>query len=435
MTRRTRAPLALAFAFAFAACAAEGADAPPTGSPLDGGPPSATDAPSTTAPTATTTTATSQPTTTAPVVPTATAATATAPRATAAPTTTTAATTTVATTAAVDIAACAASLPLRERVALLVWPSVYSDDWDTARRTVENERVGGVLLMTPTGWGPDDVTTHLARLEAAAPRGLIVAIDEEGGDVQRLSVLGPLPSQESVSEDLDPDRARLLIAEHGRRLAAAGVDMVLGPVVDVVPRSGDVPLSRSRFFTGEPPTVAAFARAYVEGWQSSGLSAVIKHYPGHGAASGDTHEEPGVTPGLDELEEWDLVPFRALADTGVAVMVGHLTVPGLTDGRPATQSERAVRYLRDDLGYGDALVMTDALGMQAVGLPEDEAAVLALVAGIDVVIFTATGQTRAVVDAIERAVADGTLTDERITLSAARVLRLLDPRRTGCGSG
>jgi beta-N-acetylhexosaminidase len=335
----------------------------------------------------------------------------------------------------IDLGECAASMPLRDRIALLVWPAVYSDDWDTALRTVAEHRVGGVVLMEPTGWGPDDVAPQLARLDAAAPRGLVVATDEEGGVVQRLSIIGPIPSQQSVSEEQDPDEARRLIAGHGERLAEVGVDMVLGPVVDVVPASGSVPLARSRFFTGDPTTVAAYAQAYVQGWVSSGLSPVIKHYPGHGAASGDTHDEAGITPGLDALEAWDLVPFRALAGTGTAVMVGHLTVPGLTDGVPATQSERAVGYLRDELGYRDALVMTDALGMQAVGLPEDEAAVRALAAGIDVVIFTATGQTAPVIDAIERAVAGGTLTDDRITLSAVRVLREFDADRTGCVAG
>ena len=161
------------------------------------------------------------------------------------------------------------------------------------------------------------------------------------------------------------------------------------------------------------------------------MTPVVKHFPGHGAASGDTHDEDGVTPPLEALERWDLVPFRALADAGAAVMVGHLTVPGLTDGVPATQSERAIGILRDEVGYADALVLTDALGMQAVGLPEDEAAVLALHAGADVVLFTATGQTGAVIDAIERAVGDGQLAEDRVTEAATRVLRQLG--RTDCG--
>ncbi len=189
--------------------------------------------------------------------------------------------------------ACARSIPLRERIALLVWPAVYSADWETAVSTVGSHQVGGVLLMKPTGWGPDDLRAGLARLDGAAGRGLVVATDEEGGAVQRLSMLGELPAQQDVSEQLVPAEAGRIIADHAVSVADVGVDMVLGPVVDVVPADGDVPLTRSRFFTGDPTTVSAYARAYVDAWRSAGLVPVLKHFPGHGGASGDTHDAAG----------------------------------------------------------------------------------------------------------------------------------------------
>ena len=327
--------------------------------------------------------------------------------------------------------ACARSIPLRERIALLVWPAVYSADWESAVSTVGSHLVGGVLLMRPTGWGPDDLRTGLARLDGAARRGLVVATDEEGGAVQRLSMLGELPAQQDVSEQLAPAEAGRIIADHAVSVADVGVDMVLGPVVDVVPADGDVPLTRSRFFTGDPTTVSAYARAYVDAWRSAGLVPVLKHFPGHGGASGDTHDEQGVTAPIDELAARDLVPYREVGRT--AVMVGHLTVPGLTDGLPATLSPEAIAYLRDDLGYADELVMTDALGMQAVGLPEDAASVLAIAAGIDVVIFTNTAATASVIDGIERAVSTGDLSEGRVDEAATRVLRLLEPAACDIG--
>lgn len=331
----------------------------------------------------------------------------------------------------VGLLACAGSVPLRDRIALLVWPAVYSSDWGTAVATVTEHQVGGVVLMEPSGWDRDDLRDSLAVLDGAAGRGLVVATDEEGGAVQRLALLGELPSQQAVSEQLDPTEATRVIADHAESVADVGVDLVLGPVVDIVPVDGNVPLTRSRFFTGGPNEVAAYAGAYIAGWGSAGLVSVLKHFPGHGGASGDTHDEQGMTASLDELAAWDLIPYRELAGTSSAVMVGHLTVPGLTDGVPATQSSAAVGYLRGELGYGDALVMTDALGMQAVGLPEDEASVRAIAAGIDVVIFTNTARTGAVINALERAVAAGTVSEDRVTESAARVLRL-DPERSGC---
>lgn len=333
---------------------------------------------------------------------------------------------------------CVATLTVRERVALLVWPAVYADDWPGAVATVRDHDIGGVLLMSQDGIDGSTVTARLAELEAASRHGLIVSTDEEGGDVQRLRGIASLDSQRIVGRDATPADAEVLIAAHGALVRDLGVDMVLGPVVDVEPNVGEVPLEPSRFFAGPPDVVSTYGAAYLSGWAESGLFATIKHYPGHGAASGDTHITAGVTPSLSDLESFDLKPYRDLRDlalsTDAAVMIGHLTVPGLTDGVPATRSSAAVTYLRDDLGYGEALLMTDALGMAAVGIPEPEASVLALQAGIDVVLFTATSQTAAVIDAVEAAVADGTLAEQHVTDAAAKVMSMLGRDGHTCDS-
>lgn len=328
-----------------------------------------------------------------------------------------------------DPAACVSDLSVRGRAALLVWPAVHADDWTTAVDTVRSNGVGGVLLMSQRGLDADRTRDRLAELETASRHGLIVATDEEGGDVQRLRNLGELPSQRSVSRDLSAIDASDLVAAHGAAVRSVGVDMVLGPVVDVEPNVGAVPLQPSRLFEGGPDRVAEFASAYVSGWERAGLFSTLKHYPGHGAASGDTHISAGVTPSLDDLADVDLKPYRDLVEQATAaraaVMVGHLTVPGLTDGVPATRSAAAVDYLRDELGYGDALLITDALGMAAVGIPEPEASVLALAAGIDVVLFTSSAQTGEVIDALERAVIEGRIDDDHVDSAARKVMAML----------
>lgn len=328
-----------------------------------------------------------------------------------------------------DPGSCIDDLSIRERAALLVWPSVYADDWNGAIEVVRDNAIGGVLLMSQRGLTGDQVTQRLADLETASRHGLIVATDEEGGDVQRLRSVQELPSQRAVARDLSPESARNQIARHGRLVRSLGVDMVLGPVVDVEPNVGEVPLTPSRFFAGPPETVSDFAAAYVAGWNDAGLFATLKHYPGHGAASGDTHITAGITPSLADLEDFDLKPYRDLVelarDDDTAVMIGHLTVPGLTDGVPATRSPAAISYLRDDLGYGDALLVTDALGMAAVGIPEPEASVLALAAGIDVVLFTLTSQTDEVIDALVAAVTDGRIDADHLDAAARKVMRML----------
>lgn len=340
--------------------------------------------------------------------------------------------------------ACLDGLTLTERAALLVWPAVYVEAWDLARSTVSDHGVGGVLLMGTSGVIEVEPTGMLTELRTLAPLGLIIATDEEGGDVQRLRDLRRLPSQQAVSSSLMIDEARSLIAEHGRFVRSIGVDVVLGPVVDVLPEDGDPPLQRSRFFTGDADTVTRYGAAYIAGWNEAGLGAVLKHFPGHGSATADTHLEPAAIPPLDELSDRDLLPFRRLAPDGagsgvtpgpadrdtappLAVMVGHLVVPGLTDGRPATLTAPAIDQLRDETGVGVALVISDALDMRAIDLDQPDAAVAAVNAGLDFVLIADTRRTGEVIDALVRAVVDRSLAEERLDEAAARVLR----HRTG----
>ncbi len=347
-----------------------------------------------------------------------------------APVTTVASTTTTAAAAAPD--ACVAAMPLRRRIALLTWPGVFAAQWPTAVDVMTEHQVGGVALMTAAA----DVADRLTELRAAATHDVIVATDEEGGDVQRLRAFGALPSAEAMAATRSPDEVRQLVAEHGRVIRALGVDMVLGPVVDVNPVGGRSPLG-DRLFGDDPAVVTAYGRATLDGWADAGLLGVLKHFPGHGSASADTHLAAATTPPLDALRQRDLVPYAALAPLGPAVMVGHLTVPGLTEpGLPASLSPMAITgLLRGELGYADALVLSDALEMRAVGrvATVPDAAVLALVAGADVVLYSGTALTGEVIDAVAAAVADGRLPEARVTESATRVARRMpDPGRL-CG--
>lgn len=332
---------------------------------------------------------------------------------------------------------CLAELSVRQRVALLVWPSAYSDRWQEAVESVSELGLGGVLLMKP-GDGVDlaELTDLIAQLDRASELGVLVSTDEEGGNVQRLRAYGSLPSQADVAANVTPDEAAALIRGHADLIGRIGVDVVLGPVVDVLPEDGESALDPTRFFGERPDVVQLYAEAYVDGWQSAGLLPVLKHFPGHGAADTDSHLGAAVTPPLEELQARDLRPYTWLATRSpqVAVMMGHLTVPGLTDGLPASLSANAVVFLRETLGFGDSLVMTDALEMGAVPLPLADAAVAAVVAGVDVVIFTASAAAAEVVGALESAVLSGDLSIDRVDEAAGRVLRLLAESGRGCAS-
>ena len=171
-------------------------------------------------------------------------------------------------------------------------------------------------------------------------------------------------------------------------MKALHVDVDLAPVADLgIP--GYYMASLDRAFSADPAVVARDAKAWAAGMLSAGVLPVVKHWPGHGQAR-DSHTGAATTPALGVLAGRDLVPFTAAFAARVpAVMVGHLTVPGLTEpGRPATLSPAAYRYLRGRAGQ--TLIMTDSMGMGAVtgalGLTEASAALRALQAGADVVL-------------------------------------------------
>jgi len=353
---------------------------------------------------------------------------------TAGATTTTGATTTAppTTTEADGCAEAVAGWPLRRRLALLVVVGVDASGPDEASAAVEDEHVGGVFV----GGNATDLFTSgaLTDLGLASPTGLMVAVDEEGGRVQRIEGLdGEVPSARTMAATMTPDEVRALAERRGRVMADHGVTVDLAPVVDVSDQP-DGTVIGDRSWSADPEVVVTYARAYADGLLAAGITPVLKHFPGHGAASGDTHEGAASTPPLDALRTRDLVPYERLLPelgTRAAVMLGHLDVPGLTEpDTPASLSPATVALLRTDYGF-DGVVMTDDLASMAsitARLGPDEAAVRALAAGVDVVLL-AGADVPTLLDRLEAAVADGTLAEPAITTSVTRVLALrgLDP--------
>ncbi|MEO1055648.1 MAG: glycoside hydrolase family 3 N-terminal domain-containing protein [Actinomycetota bacterium] len=372
--------------------------------------------PATTAPTPDTTAPTTAPPTTA------------APASTGPPTPATTTTPTTAPTAASTPRDCVADLPLQWKAAQVVMPAIDGAALDAAAATVTEHDLGAVLLLR---WPDGSDAARLAELKNAPSTPLMIAVDEEGGVVQRLRNIRELPSAREVAATRTPDDARQLIAEHAADVAALGIDVVFAPVADVAAPGGGGPIG-SRAFSDDPTVVAEYIAAYVDGWAQAGVLPVLKHFPGHGAASADTHEARATTASIDELRARDLVPYGAVDPNRVGVMVGHLDVPGLTDGLPTSLSPAAIDgELRAGLGFADTLVYSDALGMDAVTTVADlpEATVLAIAAGTDIAVFTDLARTGEAIDGVEAAVVDGRLSIDRLDEAVARVLehKNLDP--------
>lgn len=289
--------------------------------------------------------------------------------------------------------------------------------------------LGGVVLFGSNigdGTGLDRLTGELG---AAAGRDVVIALDEEGGDVTRLDARwgSTSPGAAALGTLDDPDATEAVYAAIGARLARAGVTLNLAPVADVNvdPRN---PVIDVRSFSASPDVAARQVTAAVRGIQRAGVAACPKHFPGHGATAADSHHEVAtVTRTRSEIEAAELVPFRAGIAAGArALMTGHLLVPALDPNAIATVSRPITTdLLRGELGF-TGTVVTDALEMRAItDIPA--AFVQALIAGADAIETGAQDAAHLVepiVSAVAGAVADGRLTLERLEDAARRTAEL-----------
>ena len=235
-------------------------------------------------------------------------------------------------------------------------------------------RTSGVSLYRARNIeSPAQVRDLTAALQAARPADtppLIVAMDQEGGQLQAIGDGATAwPGNLALAATSSTDLARRTGAAIGAELAAMGVNVDFAPVCDLLsdPRS---PLLGTRTFGDEPVLAGRLAAAMVRGIQSAGVAATLKHFPGHGSVAGDSHHGLPVSPvDAATLRSRELRPFRAGIAAGARlVMLGHLAVPALTDGRvtPATLAPELARaLLRDELGF-EGVSITDALDMGAL---------------------------------------------------------------------
>lgn len=328
-----------------------------------------------------------------------------------------------------DCGALLTGMNQRDRLAQLVMAGLNPADEAAADRAVTVHRVGAVFI--------GGNATHLltdGRLEALRTRSalpLLTAVDEEGGRVQRIDMLdGPMPSASDLAATRTPRQVAELAQRRGAQLLARGVVMDLAPVVDVSDAAADTVIG-DRSFGSDPSTVSTYAGAYADGLRNAGVIPVLKHFPGHGNATGDSHEELVRTPPLAELEAGDLRPYATLLARGEpVVMLGHLDVPGLTDGAAASLSPAAYQLLREKYRF-TGVAMTDDLGaMRAISddysLPD--AVATAIGAGADIALWSAPAPVGPVLDRLERGVRTGELPEQRVHEAVTHVLRL----KTGC---
>ncbi|MFG1809409.1 glycoside hydrolase family 3 protein [Streptomyces sp. NPDC049040] len=297
--------------------------------------------------------------------------------------------------------------------------------------------LGAVALFARNIESPRQLAALTAQLRAVKP-DVLVAADEEGGDVTRLEARGgsSFPGNLALGAVDDVKLTRAVAAELGRRLAECGVNLNWAPSADVNSDPGN-PVIGVRSFGSDPDLVARNTAAYVEGLQSAGVAACVKHFPGHGDTATDSHHAlPRIDVDLATLHARELVPFRAALAAGTkVVMSAHILVPALDPELPATLSPAALTGLlrapreQGGLGY-DGLIVTDGIEMQAIAATYgiERGTVMALAAGADAICVgggLADEETvHALRDAIVAAVGSGALPRERLADAAARVREL-----------
>lgn len=324
-----------------------------------------------------------------------------------------------------DCAQVIGGLNTRQRLAQLLMVGVDPSSAGSATKVAGEEGVGGIFL------GGNDTTLltddRLAGVRKAAKVPLAVSVDEEGGRVQRVDEIdGDVPSARVMAKTMTVAQVHKLARDRGKALHDRGVTVDFAPVVDVTTQPDDDVIG-DRSFGADPAVVSKYAGAFAQGLAESGVLPVVKHFPGHGHANGDSHQTAVTTPKLADLRKSDLVPYRnLLRTTRVAVMVGHMAVPGLTGGLPATLSPATYKLLRTEFSFDDVVMTDDLGGMQAVSgrYPLPKAVLTALTAGADIALWSSGEQyVGEVLDTLEAANKDGTLTDKRVKDALTRVLR------------
>lgn len=310
----------------------------------------------------------------------------------------------------------------------VIMGSYDGTDAAAGAQLIRDDKLAGVIVMPynlPQDVDRQTVGTMTEEFRTASgERGwqTMIGVDQEGGPVTRVgSAAVELPPLMAHGAADDPALTSQITALQGRDLIELGFTTDFAPVADVTVGKDDPAIS-VRSAGDDPQRVSSVVEAAVTGYDEAGIISSLKHFPGHGALTEDSHETlPVSQKSLDELADRDFVPFADAAEAGVAtsMMIGHIALPG-DETLPASLNPKAYQALREDVGF-EGLIVTDALNMGAVtvGSPGQET-VRALAAGADLALLPP--DSAAAAEAVRTALEDGTLKREDLKESATRVV-------------
>lgn len=336
-----------------------------------------------------------------------------------------------------------AQMTIEEKVAqmFIVLPEqfiaadVVTASGEATKAAVDARPVGGVMYMNGNLQSQEQVTNMITNLQAynieRIGLPMFISIDEEGGTVTRISGrdnfdVPYVGNMAEVGASGDVNKANEVGDMMGTYLSAMGFNLDFAPDADVLSNPNNQVVSK-RSFGSDPKTVTDMAMSVAKGLQSHGVLATYKHFPGHGATTGDTHEGYAYTDkSLEELKECELIPFEnAIAEGIQFIMVGHISVPAVIgDETPSSLSHTMItEVLREQMGY-DGIVITDAMNMGAIvqSYSSGNAAIKTIKAGTDIILMPADFESA--YQGVLTAVESGEITPERIDESMRRILRV-----------
>ncbi|MEI7788491.1 MAG: glycoside hydrolase family 3 protein [Chlorobiaceae bacterium] len=301
----------------------------------------------------------------------------------------------------------------------------YNSYDDTAYRNLDRlviqGKVGGIMFLKGDAFSAAMLSNHF---QALAPRPLLMSADMERGLAMRLTGATEFPPNMAVAATQDSKMAATMAQAIAQEAKAVGLQQSYGPTLDLNINPLN-PIINTRSFGDNLPLTIALSHAVIEGFQSNGIIATAKHFPGHGDVSVDSHISlPVLKADRQQLDEYELKPFKAAIEQGViSVMIGHLAVPKLTGTmEPASISKVIVTdLLRKELGF-QGLIITDAMNMKALynGQNVPDISVKAIQAGNDLLLFSPDPELahRSIVHAVEK----GVIPIEQINDSVRRIL-------------
>ena len=351
--------------------------------------------------------------------------------------------------ATANIDSLVSSMSTKQKVAQMIVPSFSGTSLPADFEALLNEyNFAGVILFGGNISGTEQVARLVDSLQSATSANpdknsqLLITIDQEGGYITRLASGTTMPGNMALGATGDPENAYTAAKTIGTELNALGINTDFAPVSDTNNNPAN-PIIGVRSFSDDPEIVGEFASRFMKGLDETDTIAALKHFPGHGDTSTDTHSGATVVDkSYDELKSLELVPFQRLIDEGAGlIMTAHIQYPqiedttytSIADGStltlPATLSEKIITdVLRTDMGY-DGVVITDALNMGAISTHFDkyDTAKLAIEAGVDILLMpTSIDDLETYITTVADKIDNGEIDETKVDAAVKRILTLKD---------